>query len=900
MTPDIDHPEAVPPRVTLTSPAVPDPLGRLPTQQRVGGLLTQARQVYRDVVADPKTFGPDATRIVQLARAADEPEAVVQALRALAWFERSQLSNERAKALLDDAARIARRHGFLEGLSEVLLTRAAVNHELGRLIPAQRDLDVAGRLNDGRGAAELIFQQAVLYQNLGRLSRAGALYQRILDDDAAPLVVKTKTANNYAIVRMQWGHPDAAKRLVDLGSTLTVDAGPHLTAVLASTRAWVTTQTGRLTQGLVEFAEAARLHTAAGLPLAEHYLEYVDVLTDLRLLPEAYEVAVRAAEQLTRHGVQLMAGEGLLRVARLAALLGDQAAALRAAEEARRQFAVQRRTPWRARVDAVVGDIQYQSGQASLDTLAVVRRAAATLDRLGLASYAVDAHLTAGRVALALGRRDTALTDLTRAAELARSAPVLLRLKGHLASALATPDPDRHRLQHCRAGLRDLAQHRAAFASLEVRVRASGHGAELGRLGLQVLMRHGTPAQVLAWMERTRAAALIAVEPAGDLGIDDELAELRTVQADLAQAQQDGGTEPSVLLDRQRGIEDRIRRLTWIGESTRGGEPHQATSTAELRRALNGRVLVEYGVLDGSVVAVVMDPRRTRIVPLGPLTDIQHQVDVLLFGLRRLSRPARSAAAIQASRASVQHALQLLRQFLMTPLQLPPDVPVVVSPPGGLQRVPWSALHTDPVCVVPAASFWQRTQQPGRRTGEVLLVAGPDLPGAISEVTQLRGLHDTPTVLIPPHSTIAAVMPALAAADLAHLACHGRLRADNPAFSSLQLHDGLLTLHEMEIRRIAPHRMVLAACESAVDTAYEGNELLGFVSALMARGTCGLLASIVVVPDAASVPLMRGLHRRIRTADTFGDALFHARAALDQQDPHEFVNWCAFNAYGAA
>ena len=898
MTPDIDHSEAVSPRATLTSPAVPDPWATLPTQQRGGALLTQARQVYRDVVADPKTFGPDATRIVQLARAADEPEAVVQALRAQAWFERSQLSNERAKALLDDAARIARRHGFEEGLSEVLLTRAAVNHELGRLIPAQRDLDVAGRLNDGRGAAELIFQQAVLYQNLGRLSQAGALYQRILADDAALLVVKTKTANNYAIVQMQWGHPDAAQRLVDLGSVLAVDAGPHLTAVLASTRAWVTTQTGRLTRGLVEFAEAARLLTAAGLPLAEHYLEYVDALTDLRLLPEAYEVAVRAAEELSRHGVQLMAGEGLLRVARLADLLGDQAAALRAAEDARRQFAVQRRIPWRARVDAVVGDIRYQSGQVSLDTLAAVRRAAATLDRLGLASYAVDAHLTAGRVALALGRRGTAQANLTRAADLARSAPVLLRLKGHLASALATPDPDR--LRHCRAGLRDLARHRAAFASLEVRVRASGHGAELGRLGLQVLMRHGTPAEVLAWLERTRAAALIAVEPAGDLGIDDELAELRTVQADLAQARQDGGTEPGVLLDRQRGIEDRIRRLTWIGEGTRGGEPGRPTSTAELRRALNGRVLVEYGVLDGSVVAVVMDPRRTRIVPLGSLTDIQYQVDVVLFGLRRLSRPARSTAAIQASRASVQHALQLLRQFLITPLQLTADSPVVISPPGDLRRMPWSALHTGPVCVVPAASFWQRTQQPRRRTGEVLLVAGPDLPGATAEVTQLRDLHDTPTVLIPPHSTIDAVLPALASADLAHLACHGRLRADNPAFSALQLHDGLLTLHEMEIRRIAPHRMVLAACDSAVDTAYEGNELLGFVSALMARGTCGLVASIVVVPDAASVPLMRGLHRRIRAADTFGDALFHARGALDQQDPHEFVNWCAFNAYGAA
>ena len=155
-------------------------------------------------------------------------------------------------------------------------------------------------------------------------------------------------------------------------------------------------------------------------------------------------------------------------------------------------------------------------------------------------------------------------------------------------------------------------------------------------------------------------------------------------------------------------------------------------------------------------------------------------------------------------------------------------------------------------------------------------------------------------MLIPPDSTIEAVLPALASADLAHLACHGRLRTDNPAFSALQLHDGLLTLHEMDMRHIAPRRMVLAACDSAVGTAYEGNEVLGFVSALMARGTSGLVASIVLVPDAASVPLMNGLHRAVVAGQSLGEALFHARSELDHEDPHEFVNWCAFNAYGAA
>ena len=125
----------------------------------------------------------------------------------------------------------------------------------------------------------------------------------------------------------------------------------------------------------------------------------------------------------------------------------------------------------------------------------------------------------------------------------------------------------------------------------------------------------------------------------------------------------------------------------------------------------------------------------------------------------------------------------------------------MVSPTTGLRRIPWSALHRAPAFVVPAASFWSRTSRTVRGTANVLLVAGPDLPGAVEEVTELRNLYDEPVVLLPPESTIDAVLPQLAKVDLAHVACHGLLRADNPAFSGLQLQDGLLTLHEMDIRR---------------------------------------------------------------------------------------------------
>ncbi|HET6751818.1 MAG TPA: CHAT domain-containing protein, partial [Actinomycetes bacterium] len=516
-------------------------------------------------------------------------------------------------------------------------------------------------------------------------------------------------------------------------------------------------------------------------------------------------------------------------------------------------------------------------------------------------SAAVEAYVAAGRLAAALGRRPAALSSLGRARALSRQAPVLVRLKGHVAGALAAllVGHDRGVVQQCNAGLTDLARHRSAFASMELRALASGHGVELGRLGLDVLLRTSPAARVLVWMERTRAAALLAVEPAATEGLEEELAALQLVGAELAQARRDSGAEPPELLARQTAIEGRLRRATWMRHAS-GGPEDSVLSPAELRRLLEGQVLVEYGSLDGRLFAAVLDARRTRLVQLGPLEPVRDEANALLFSLRRLARPG-PTAAVEAARNSADFGLRRLAELLLRPLGLPDDAPLVVVPSGRLQRIPWSALHTAPVSVAPSASFWARTRQ--RRAGnggDVVLVAGPELPGAVAEVEALRGLHRRPAVLVPPASTVGAVADALDGAALAHLACHGHLRSDNPTFSSLLLSDGSLTVQELDLRGIAPHRMVLAACDSAAGVSYEGDELLGFVSALIARGTAGLIASAVTVPDLEAVALMRSLHGSLLRGATLAEALHAARASVDRADPRAFVNWCAFTAFGAA
>src|SRR3712207_8966844 len=98
--------------------------------------------------------------------------------------------------------------------------------------------------------------------------------------------------------------------------------------------------------------------------------------------------------------------------------------------------------------------------------------------------------------------------------------------------------------------------------------------------------------------------------------------------------------------------------------------------------------------------------------------------------------------------------------------------------------MPWSALRDAPLSLAPSATFWARTREAAlaadHRAGPVVLVEGPNLAGAATEVRQLHAMYPDATVITPPASTAQAVARSLDGAGLAHLACHGRLRSDNP------------------------------------------------------------------------------------------------------------------------
>jgi CHAT domain-containing protein len=115
-------------------------------------------------------------------------------------------------------------------------------------------------------------------------------------------------------------------------------------------------------------------------------------------------------------------------------------------------------------------------------------------------------------------------------------------------------------------------------------------------------------------------------------------------------------------------------------------------------------------------------------------------------------------------------------------------------------------------------------------------------------------------------ATTARVLAAIDGAGLAHIAAHGTFRADSPMFSSLRLHDGPMTVHDLERLRRAPFRLILPSCESGRLAPAGADELLGLASALLPLGTAGIVASVAQVNDRAAAPLMLALHRRLRSA----------------------------------
>ena len=380
---------------------------------------------------------------------------------------------------------------------------------------------------------------------------------------------------------------------------------------------------------------------------------------------------------------------------------------------------------------------------------------------------------------------------------------------------------------------------------------------------------------LLEWSERWRANALFQppVHPPDDEELARDLAALRDTRRRLADARAEGSAPASRLDEDRARLELAIRRRTHHLRGTSAGSgPFEADRLVE---ALDGSTFVELVDIDGVLHALVARSGRVSRVVVGPVNEAEQASAFAGFVLRQTARGRPSDLNDVGRRLESALLGDAVRRL--------GDGPVVLSPTSRLHATPWSlipALSRVPVSVAPSAALWLRARSAASATSSSrVLVAGPGLESGGGEITVLADRHPDAVLLNEGAATVERTLAAMDGAAIAHIAAHGHFREDSPMFSSLDLDDGPLTVHDFERLERAPHRVVLSACESGVVAPIGAGEMLGLVSAMLAMGSAGIVSSIAKVNDHATAAMMLDVHAAIDAGADLGRVLLHAREA---------------------
>jgi hypothetical protein len=368
------------------------------------------------------------------------------------------------------------------------------------------------------------------------------------------------------------------------------------------------------------------------------------------------------------------------------------------------------------------------------------------------------------------------------------------------------------------------------------------------------------------------------------------LAELRQLSLLIRNAELNGSRD-AAMIARRAELQREIREHGWQASGL--GEASAQASLGEVSAGLADSSQSLVGILarHGRMLALVVRRGSVRLTRLGDFdaaAEAARRLNVDLDTLAGRRLPARLEAVITES---VRHQTEVLTEEITAPLRpLLGDDGVVLVPAGPLASIPWSVLpdlRGRPVTVCSSASSWLAAWRRGLAAvagpvaGSTLLVAGPDLKHADSEVSEIAKVYPGCQPLVAETATVNATLHALDGASLAHLAAHGHHDRENVLFSRLDLADGPLMAYDIQQLAAAPRQVVLSSCDVGRTVVRPGEEILGFTAALLYVGTANVISSVTRVADAAAVGMMTAYHRLLAGGARPAEAL--AEAALTER-----------------
>ncbi len=233
----------------------------------------------------------------------------------------------------------------------------------------------------------------------------------------------------------------------------------------------------------------------------------------------------------------------------------------------------------------------------------------------------------------------------------------------------------------------------------------------------------------------------------------------------------------------------------------------------------------------------------------------------------------------------------------------------VVSPHGPVHRVPLHALRAPEgylverldFAVSPSVRVWEEGATPVSATqARQALVAGvpsiklPAVEGEVKQVSDHLQSLEVTSLLHPTRQDLTDQAPQ---AEILHLAAHGSLRRDNPAYSFIELADGPFYVHDLVHLQLPASLVVLTACSSARGAAPAGDEWIGLARGFLQAGAGTVVASLWPIQDEPTVELMDEFYEEFKLGVSAPIALGRAMRSLMQERPHPW-HWASFAVLG--
>jgi tetratricopeptide (TPR) repeat protein len=798
---------------------------------------------------------------------------------------------------LQHALTLARRCGDHQRVADVLATLGAAHVMAGSTRRGLSLITAAADLATGETLAKVRMRHAFLLRLLGRQGDALAEINRALEGIryAGDTVWEGRALNSRALVHLARGDISRAEKDLRSAHRLFESADQRLEAV------FVVHNLGVIAYARNDIPRAIRLFTAAARDYDELQIRSPDLALDhahalltTGLTSEAMRVVETALQDTSLQPTKR--AELLLMYASALVASKDYSGARAQAKQAKDLFKRQQRVSWLAKARLIDAQARFEMGECTPALLRTVTSVASELEEHRTEEASL-ARLLAARVAKRLGD-PTWHDQLAAVSKYRLNGAPLVKATGWLARALMYDDTDRRRaLNACLKGLDAVDEYCAQFGSLEFRALGTTHGTELTRMAMRHAVQGGHPRTILRTSERSRgsALALSPVRPGKDSTAVRELAAVRDIERRLQEAEAHG--VPTDELRRQRAtLENRVRHKTLIRAAAHA-TPARARTDFDLDELLTvGQdvTFIEIVDVDDELSAVGVTDGVVRRCHIGSRRRAMQALGTAHFFLHGISH----GVPLQLSEGL---GADLERALLGPAVAWLGDREVVVCPPTSFHTTPWGllpSLRDRPVSVTPSGALWLRARATRRSaTDQVVLVCGPRLVGGATEIREISKRYPHAVLLEGADATVRNVLHWIDGARLVHLAAHGSFRPDNPLFSNLTLHDGPLTVHDLDSLHEPPHRIILSACDSGVGSPTGAQEILGLNSALISRGTVGIASSVCKVNDQAATQYMLSLHSALAAGLDLPRALAAARTESERSDLAQ-ATAAAFTAFG--